>query len=248
MYHDVFHNDIKESGFQNTGAIPYKIKSDDFENHVRIIAEYFETNQLDKKRVAVTFDDGGESFHSIIAPILEKYGFKGYFFITTSFIGTQGFLNRDQILDLHHRGHFIGTHSHTHPRNIAELPYNEIEREWTDSIEVLNNIISGKIKVASIPGGFYSGQSRKALLKNGIEMVFNSVPTRKIKREADNQFIFGRFTIKKGTNNEMILRLLKNNSVSQFYEFAKWRGLALIRSLLGNNYYLIREVLLKNHK
>jgi len=248
MYHDVFHNDIKESGFQNIGAIPYKIKSADFEHQVRKIAEYFETNQLDKKRLAVTFDDGGESFHSIIAPILEKYGFKGYFFVTTNFIGTQGFLNRDQIIDLHHRGHFIGTHSHTHPKNIAELPYPEIEREWTNSVEILNNIISGKIKVASIPGGFYSAQSRKALLKNGIEMVFTSVPTRKIKFEAENQSILGRFTIKKGTNNKEILRLLKNNTVSQFYEFAKWRGLALIRSMLGNNYYVIREVLLKNHK
>ncbi|NDP27151.1 MAG: polysaccharide deacetylase family protein [Flavobacterium sp.] len=248
MYHDVFHNDIKESGFQNTGAIPYKIKSVDFEYQVSMIARYYEANNLDKNRIALTFDDGGESFYSIIAPILEKHGFKGYFFITTNCIGTQGFMNSVQIIDLHRRGHFIGTHSHTHPKNIAELPYAEIEKEWTNSVEILNNIISEKVKVASIPGGFYSRQSRIALLKNGIEMVFTSVPTKKIKHEDEVQYILGRFTIKNGIYNELIIELLKNNSVRQYYEFVKWRGLALIRSLLGNNYYLIREVLLKNHK
>lgn len=247
MYHDVFHNDIKESGFQNTGAIPYKLKSSDFEHQVSLIAEYCESNHLDKNRIALTFDDGGKSFHSIIAPILEKHGFKGYFFITTNRIGTLGFMDSGEIIDLHHRGHFIGTHSHSHPKNIANLSSIEIEKEWSHSVKILNNIISGKVKTASIPGGFYSEESRIALSRNGIEMIFTSIPTKSIKRKADNQFIVGRFTIKKGTKDEALLQLLKNNSLIQIYEFGKWRGLALIRSLLGNNYYRIREVLLKIH-
>lgn len=246
MYHDVYHHDIKESGFQNTGAIPYKLTSREFELHIRSIAKFCESGKMNKNEVALTFDDGGESFHSIIAPILEKYGFKGYFFVTTVLIGTRGFMNEKQIADLHNRGHFIGAHSHTHPKNISELPYAEIESEWTKSVETLNKIISAKVKVASIPGGFYSEQSRIALKKNGIELIFNSIPTKKINHNSDNQYIIGRFTIKKRTTIEAVLQLMNNNSVSQFYQFAKWWGLALIRSALGNNYYRIREVMLKN--
>ena len=247
MYHDVFYSDVNESGFKNIGAIPYKLNSNDFEHQINLIAEFCESRQIGKNQVALTFDDGGESFHSIIAPILEKYGFTGYFFITTGLIGTKGFMDIKQIIDLRNRGHIIGTHSHTHPKNIAVLSIAEIDTEWSKSVEILNKILSEKIYTASIPGGFYSEKSRVSLKKNGIHMIFTSIPTHKIKR-FDNQYIIGRYTIKKGTNYEVILRLLKNNFLSQFYEYAKWRGLALIRSLLGNNYYLIREVLLKNHK
>ena len=245
MYHDVYHHDIKESGFQNTGAIPYKINSTEFEKQIKTIASYCGSEKLNKDEVALTFDDGGESFHSIIAPTLEKYGFKGFFFITTILIGTQGFMTVAQIIDLHKRGHFIGAHSHTHPKNISELTTSEIETEWTHSVEALNIIVSGKIKMASIPGGFYSEESRIALLKNGIDIIFTSVPTKRIELNADNQSIVGRFTIKKGTTIEAILKLLNNNSYSRIYQYAKWRGLAMIRAALGNNYYRIREMLLK---
>jgi len=77
-------------------------------------------------------------------------------------------------------------------------------------------------------------------------LIFNSIPTNKIDQNADGQYIIGRFTIKKGTTNEAVIRLINNSSVSRVYQYAKWRGLALIRSALGNNYYRIREVLLKN--
>ena len=248
MYHDVYHFDVKESGFQNVGAIPYKITSQEFERQINIIAKYCESRQIDKNQVALTFDDGGESFHSIIAPILEKQGFKGYFFITTGFIGRQGFMNKEQIIDLYNQGHYIGAHSHTHPKNISELSSAEIETEWSKSVETLNNIISGKIKTASIPGGFYSEQNRIALKQNGIELVFTSIPTTKTKHYTDNQDIIGRFTIKKSTKSETVLQLVNNNLVKQIYELIKWRGLAMIRSVLGNNYYRLREILLKIHK
>jgi peptidoglycan/xylan/chitin deacetylase (PgdA/CDA1 family) len=246
MYHDVFHHNVAESGFQNIGAIPYKIQSSIFENQISAIASFCESGKMNKSDVALTFDDGGESFHSIIAPILEKYGFRGYFFITTILIGTKGFLNQNQIADLHNRGHFIGAHSHTHPRNMARLSSAEIEIEWTNSVKILNKIVSGKIITASIPGGFYSEKSRIALKKNGIELIFNSIPTNKIKHNDEKQFIIGRFTIKNGTSNEAILKLMNNNQGSQFYQYAKWRGLALVRSALGNNYYRLRELILKN--
>lgn len=245
MYHDVFHLDANESGFQNTGAIPYKLQSREFEQQMSTISEFYDSRKMDKKQIAITFDDGGESIHSIIAPILEKHSLKGYFFISTCFIGRKGFLTSEQIVDLHHRGHFIGAHSHTHPKNLTMLSANEIEKEWAVSIETLNNIVLKKIKVASIPGGFYSDLSRIALRNNGIEMIFTSKPTFKIEHNSDNQYIIGRFAIKRNTKKEFLIQLMKNNPVSMIYEIIKWRGLALIRRILGNNYYRIREALLK---
>ena len=245
MYHDVFHLDTNESGFQNIGAISYKLQSCEFEHQIRIIADFYESRKMDKNQIALTFDDGGESSYSIIAPILEKYNFKGYFFIITSLIGRKGFLNREQIINLHHRGHFIGAHSHTHPENLTFLSVEEIENEWSLSIETLNKILPEKIKVASIPHGFYSEESRIALYKNGIEKIFTSTPQLKTEHNSDNQYIIGRFPIKRNTREEFLIQLINHNLVIMILEIINWRGLAMARLALGNNYYIIRKVLLK---
>jgi len=246
MYHDVFQHDMIKSGFQSAGAYSYKLNSREFEQQIKLIADYCASGKVHKNQVALTFDDGGESFHSIIAPILEKYEFKGYFFITTGFIGTTGFMNRKQILDLYDRGHFIGAHSHTHPQNMTKLSNSQIESEWSNSVNILNEIISSKITMASIPGGFYSELSRIALKKNGVSMIFTSIPLKKIKYNSDKQSIIGRFTIKKTTKSKVVMELLKNNSLRQIHELVMWESLAFIRSVLGPYYYQIREVLLKN--
>lgn len=246
MYHDVFQHDMMESGFQSAGAYSYKLNSREFEQQIKLIADYCDSGKMHKNQVALTFDDGGESFHSIIAPILEKYEFKGYFFITTGLIGTTGFMSRKQIIDLRDRGHFIGAHSHTHPQNMTELSNTQIELEWSNSICILNEIISSKIKMASIPGGFYSEQSRIALKKNGVNMIFTSIPVKKIIYNADEQYIIGRFTIKKGTKNKVVIELLKKDSLRQIRELIMWRSLSFIRFVLGPYYYQIRELLLKN--
>jgi peptidoglycan/xylan/chitin deacetylase (PgdA/CDA1 family) len=56
-----------------------------------------------------TFDDGGVSFLDLIAPALERHGWRGLFFIATNWIGSPGFLKASQIAELRQRGHHIGT-------------------------------------------------------------------------------------------------------------------------------------------
>ena len=85
MYHDVYKQSGTESGFQNESAFQYKISEEEFESHVKEISKYCVNNNVD---VLFTFDDGGISFLTIIAPILEKYNQKGIFFISTQYIDT----------------------------------------------------------------------------------------------------------------------------------------------------------------
>ena len=101
MYHDVYAHDINESGFLRERDLLYKMEADAFEDQVRSISEYCKTVGVSKEHVVFSFDDGGKSFYSVIAPILEKYGFKGLFFITTKYIGNNTFLNEAEIRNLH---------------------------------------------------------------------------------------------------------------------------------------------------
>ena len=75
-------------------------------------------------KVVLTFDDGFEEHHRLVAPILEKYGFRGVFNIITSSIGKgevdtklgrRSYLSWEQVRDLQNRGHEIASHTLTHP-------------------------------------------------------------------------------------------------------------------------------------
>lgn len=248
MYHDVIDRDAEESGFQSEGANSYKINKNKFENQIHWIAQYCKNKNADINSIAITFDDGGESAYSIAAPVLEQYKIKAYFFIATDFIGSKGFVNESQIKDLYKRGHYIGAHSHTHPKNIALLLKDAINYEWSRSIEILSDIISEKITTASIPNGFYSETSRIALEKNHIDLIFTSLPANKIAFTPEGSMILGRFVIKNNTSCRRLSQLMSGNSLRLIYEITKWQMLAASRSILGNYYYQFRDSLLKiNH-
>src|SRR5437764_1427524 len=122
-YHDVVGNDAWDTtGFSGVAARSYKLANDDFDHHLRTIDSaacdvaanvltIIPGNAAGARGVVLfTFDDGGVSAYTEIAPRLERYGWRGHFFMPTDFIGARGFLNAHQLRDLHQRGHCIGTH------------------------------------------------------------------------------------------------------------------------------------------
>lgn len=102
--------------------------------------------------IALTFDDGFEECYTIIAPLLEKYGCKGAFFINANYIDSdenyqEAFNNRiatftkkpmswQQVVDLHNRGHIIGSHNLDH-LNFSELSREEINFQLKKNKEIL---------------------------------------------------------------------------------------------------------------
>ena len=144
MYHCIYASIPQESGFQGAGAMIYKISSVDFEKQVNAISKYLEKNNLEKEAVTFTFDDGGVSFITIIAPILERYGYRGLFFISTRYIGTEGFLTVDQIKELVTRGHMVGSHSHTHPEMMNTMKEEDLIYECKNSGDIFREIIGKK--------------------------------------------------------------------------------------------------------
>lgn len=65
-----------------------------------------------------TFDDGSLSHFTRFLPILDKFGFKGSFYIITDQVGLANKMTWSQIAALYRQGHEIGSHTHTH----ASLP------------------------------------------------------------------------------------------------------------------------------
>jgi len=75
---------------------------------------------LPSKPIMLTFDDSHEEHYSVAAPELEKYGFKGVFFVMTIPIGKPRYMTADQIKSLSDRGHVVGCHTWDH-QNVKKL-------------------------------------------------------------------------------------------------------------------------------
>ena len=88
MYHDVYCIAETESGFQYPTSFLYKVGADQFESHVCFARDYCNLRGIPLNTIEFTFDDGGESFYRVIAPILEKYGFKDINVKKVTSIGT----------------------------------------------------------------------------------------------------------------------------------------------------------------
>ena len=244
MYHDVFNKTKHESGFSGRDADVYKIDKRSFENQVRHINDFLIKKGLDKGLVRFTFDDGGESFLTVIAPTLEKYGFKGYFFIATGFLNKEGFLSDEQVAELSKRGHFVGSHSHTHRQMMNALSKEELLSDWKTSIDYLGLLIGKPILIASLPNGFSSTVILDVLQDLGIEDVYTSSPIDKPAKKG-KLTLFGRYGIKDGMSERKVLHIAFNPLTKTMIKMKKiiLKG---AKSLLGQQYIKIREYLYKH--
>jgi peptidoglycan/xylan/chitin deacetylase (PgdA/CDA1 family) len=71
---------------------------------------------LPEKPVMITYDDTDEEQYSIGKIEMDKYGFKGVYFIMTISIGRPNYMSKDQISQLAKEGHAIESHTWRHDR------------------------------------------------------------------------------------------------------------------------------------
>ena len=96
----------------------------------------------------ITFDDGYRSNYDVAAPLLEKYGFRGCFFVPESFVAESrdaadtAFASSDPLepeprmtwaecADLEARGHRLGCHTRSHVRLSDRLSAEQLSDEIT---------------------------------------------------------------------------------------------------------------------
>lgn len=72
-----------------------------------------------KAALSFTFDDGTIDHFTLAAPMLEKHGLRGTFFIVTNAIEKKNRMNWAQVKALAERGHEIGNHSLSHGNLVA---------------------------------------------------------------------------------------------------------------------------------
>jgi peptidoglycan/xylan/chitin deacetylase (PgdA/CDA1 family) len=245
MYHDVIaERDWDASGFPGPAAAHYKLERGEFERQIERIVSMGLRTQLVGSQVAtqpgfmLTFDDGGSSACGV-GEWLAARGLHAHFFITTGRIGTRGFVTASDIRDLHAQGHVVGSHSHTHPANIARLPAPELAGQWRRSAETLADILATPTRVASIPGGFYSDAVAHAAAATGIGVLFTSEPTLRTWHVA-RCMLAGRFAIWRNTTLATVLGLASGRGMARSGQWLAWNAKKPLKRWLGPLYAGVR--------
>jgi peptidoglycan/xylan/chitin deacetylase (PgdA/CDA1 family) len=254
MYHDVVENAAYDSsGFPGEGANIYKLRREDFARQLDAIRAAVPAGAVSaiagrreisgRPPVFLTFDDGGASFHKPIAGMLEELGWRGHFFITTGRIGMPGFLDATQLRDLHQRGHVVGSHSHSHPTRMAALTLEQMAQEWRESVARLADILGQPVRVASVPGGYYSRQVARTAAAAGIEVLFNSEPTAAGKL-TDGCLVLGRYVVMRGMGPEWAAGFAAGRIGPRWRQTALWKAKRVAKALGGTAYLKARQAML----
>jgi peptidoglycan/xylan/chitin deacetylase (PgdA/CDA1 family) len=102
--------------------------------------------------VALTFDDGHETHYRQAFPLLVERGFTATFFVTSSWVGTPGYVTWDQLREMAEAGMSIQSHTRSHPF-LSELTSEELESELSDSKSAVEREISRPCVTLALPGG-----------------------------------------------------------------------------------------------
>jgi peptidoglycan/xylan/chitin deacetylase (PgdA/CDA1 family) len=154
--------------------------------------------ESNKPGLIISFDDGFRSASEVVAPLLEKYGFTGWFFIPPGLIDMpvniqpeeaakhrvfpksqtykdqRIFLTWEQIIELDKK-HVVGCHTASHCRLKSTLTTKQLFDEVIDSKKVLENKLQHSVQVFAWVGGeemSYSREAAKTIRNANYEIVF----------------------------------------------------------------------------
>lgn len=246
MFHDVVEQGAWDtSGFPGEWPARYKLERADFERHLKAIREAIGGQPADaadrfrdwgrRRPLFLTFDDGGVSSYQRIAGMLELFGWPGHFFVTVDYIGKPGFLDAEQILRLRKRRHVIGSHSCSHPTRMAHCSWEQLRKEWRDSVGILSEILGEPVRVASVPGGYYARKVGEAAAAEGIEMLFTSEPTAACGFVSGCRLL-GRYSVLRGMGPEVSAGFAAGRRSTCWKQAVWWKSKKAIKTLAGPLY------------
>lgn len=252
MYH-ALENSEYPTVSKEAGELCYVLKEEKFREQMEylhkegfrafLFNELLNIGEWPDKAVVITFDDGNESNFTLALPIIQKYGFKAEFFITTDWIGNPHYMNVQQLKVLHESGMGLGSHGLTH-KFLDDMNSSEIEKELHDSMNVLTGITEAKVVSFSAPGGRIRRKVTDIAKNIGYQVVCTSHPG--VLKQNSSFFSIPRLAVKADTELEKFKSMIFADNI-YIAKLVRRNGLLFYtKRVLGNNVYeKIRKIILR---
>ena len=262
-YHDVVEDGSQPADGLRKAAHHYALHRTSFQSHllairrrtnpsaVQTLETVLTTKGMDAASnqipVFLTFDDGARGADTCAADELERLGWRGHFFIVTTWIGSLGFINERQIRELRSRGHVVGSHSHTHPPRMAQLDRPTLQREWKQSCSRLSDVLGEPVTTASIPNGYYSRAVADTAAEAGVRTLFTSEP--KISATLrEGCLILGRYAITSKTPGAEAGAIAAGDLTPRLGQAASWQAKKAAKAIGGSAYLKLRGSLMSSSR
>jgi peptidoglycan/xylan/chitin deacetylase (PgdA/CDA1 family) len=126
---------------------------------------------LPSKPVMITFDDTRVDQYTVALPELNKYGFKGVFFIMTVSLGRPGYMETAQVKQLSDEGHTIGSHTWDH-KNIKKYTVDDWVQQIQKPSKQLETITGKPVDYFAYPFGLWNKEAVAKLKDHEFKAVF----------------------------------------------------------------------------
>ena len=126
---------------------------------------------LPARPIMLTFDDTDLPQFTIAKPVMEKYGFKGMFFIMTVSLGRPNYMSREQVKQLADAGNEIGSHTWDH-KNIKQFTAADWAIQIDKPTKTLEAITGKPVKYFAFPFGLWNEAAIPNLKQHGFRAAF----------------------------------------------------------------------------
>ncbi|WP_127130144.1 polysaccharide deacetylase family protein [Pseudoflavitalea rhizosphaerae] len=134
--------------------------------------EYLNTGKaLPSKPVMLTFDDTDLNQYTFAKPVMDRYGFKGVFFVMTVSLGRPRYMSIEQVKSLSDAGHTIGSHTWDH-HNVKKYQGDDWKVQIEKPSKQLEEITGKRIRYFAYPFGLWNPQAIPELKKRGMLAAF----------------------------------------------------------------------------
>jgi peptidoglycan/xylan/chitin deacetylase (PgdA/CDA1 family) len=162
----------------------FAVHESEFRNHLQLLRdlkiaavmpEDIASGGLPATSVALTFDDGYTSHYEVAFPLMTEFGMLGTFFVITSRVGTDEFLDWTMAAEMARAGMRFGSHAHNHVV-LTTLNSERVKEELRVSRQLLEQRLSCAIEVLAVPYGFCDQHVLNAAWESGYQVVCTSRP------------------------------------------------------------------------
>lgn len=176
-----------------------------YEHHYQTLTmaevnEYYQgKKELDEKSVVLTFDDGIESFHTIVKPIMEKYDLKATCFVighkteinNKHIQGRYDYLRKEELVNDEHVEYYSHTYNLHHKAGLFKKQMEVESYAFIKHDFICNEAIVSDMYFA-FPYGRSCENAVKILQERNVKLAFGYGQNRNMLR-SDDQYLLPRY-------------------------------------------------------